>query len=234
MLSQAQAFKQYLKNREEAIELERIQDADRSHLYNEKNFYKAFVGDLLSAKREIVIYSPFITKFRANYYKRIFESIRRRNVEVFIFTRPIDTYDSMIQPHVEHILKWLDELGVCVFFPGKYIHEKIAIIDREILWEGSLNILSHKAGNEIMRRTKSERSALEILNHLNLNSKLAEGYKTKYEKIYRSFIGFSRKDSKQNIRIFLAGVFFPIIIWWIFSAVKGMMPLLRLIFILFK
>lgn len=233
MFNQTQAFKQYLKNREDAIELEKMAEENSSRLFNDKTFYKAFVRDLYSAKKEIIIYSPFITKFRANYYKNILEKIRRRNIEVFIFTRPVEEYESMIKPQIEHILKWLDNLGVCVYFPGKYIHEKTAIIDREILWEGSLNILAHRASNEMMRRTKSEESAMEVMNYLGLNNKLAEGYKSKYEKMYKSLVGFSKSDRKQKIKLFIAGAAVSMIIWWIFSIIGGMIPVLRLIGYLF-
>jgi len=233
MFNQAQAFRQYLKNREEAIELEKMAEDSSSRLFNDKTFYRAFVRDLYSAKKEIIIYSPFITKFRANYYRNILEKIRRRNIEVFIFTRPIEEYDSMIKPQIERILEWFDELGICVYFPGKYIHEKVAIIDREILWEGSLNIFAHRASNEMMRRTKNEESAIEVMNYLSLNSKLAEGYKSKYEKMYKSLIGFRKSDRRQKIKIFVAGVAVTVILWWIFSIIGGMIPLLRLIGYLF-
>lgn len=221
-LNQTQAFKQYLKNREEAIESEKIADDNTSRLYNEKHFYKTFVRDLYSAKREVIIYSPFITKFRSNYYKNIFEKIRRKNIEVFIFTRPVEEYDSIIRPQIENILERFEELGICVFFPGKYIHGKTAIIDREILWEGSLNILAHNASNEMMRRTQSEESAMEVMNCLGLNSRMAEAYKVKYEIMYQSLIGFSKSYTKQKIIFLAIGLSISTIIWWIFSIVGGM------------
>ena len=229
MFNQTQAFKQYLKNREEAIEFERMGEVNSSRLHNEKTFYKSFVRDLYSARKEIIIYSPFITKFRSNYYKNIFEKIRRKNIEVFIFTRPIEEYDSIIQPQIKHIIKHFEEIGICVSFLGKYIHEKAAIIDREILWDGSLNILAHNASNEMMRRTASEESAMEVINHLGLNDKLADSYKTKYEKMYRSLIGFSKSDFKQKVKFVIIGLTTATIIWWIFSLVGGMIPLLQIL-----
>lgn len=196
MENRTQAFKQYLKNREAAIKVEELQNSKSSDLFNEKTFYKAFVGDLLSAKKEVVIYSPFVSNFRTDFYKQTIEKLRRRNIEVFIFTRPVEEYESMFRPQIECSLKRYEELGVCIFYLGKYIHEKVAIIDREILWEGSLNILSHMASNEMMRRTENPESAMQVMNYLGLNKKLAESYKTKYEKMYQSLIAFSQDDKK--------------------------------------
>lgn len=41
-------------------------------------------------------------------------------------------------------------------------HRKLAIIDRPILYEGSLNILSQNRSPEIMRRTESEQLAWQM------------------------------------------------------------------------
>ncbi len=41
-------------------------------------------------------------------------------------------------------------------------HRKIAIIDNEIVWEGSLNMLSHSDSKELIRRTDSSFIATQI------------------------------------------------------------------------
>ena len=48
-------------------------------------------------------------------------------------------------------------------------HRKLAIIDEEILWEGSLNILSQGDSCEIMRRTFSDSLALQMLHFTKLD-----------------------------------------------------------------
>lgn len=209
MYSQVQSFKQYLSRRESMINAEKSQEAVASTLFNESTFYNAFIKDMLAAKKEVIIYSPFVAKFRTDFLKPTIEKLRDRNVEVFIFTRPIEEYDNIIQTQIECALKRFEEMGVCVYYPGRYIHEKVAIIDREILWEGSLNILSHRASNEMMRRTSNGDSAMQVMHYLRLNNKLSEGYKEKYEKMYRSLINRSRLKHKTKIKIFLLGLFIP-------------------------
>lgn len=131
MQSNAQAFRQYLKRRDEVIETEK--ENKENNLYNEITFYKKFMGDLYDAKREIIIFSPYIAKFRMDYYKKVIDKLRSRNVDIFIFTRPIEEYDNIIRPQIQVIFERLEEMGVCVYHPGRYIHQKAAIIDREIL-----------------------------------------------------------------------------------------------------
>ena len=47
-------------------------------------------------------------------------------------------------------------------------HRKLAIIDRQILWEGSLNILSQIKSREIMRRIEGDNYAQDMFNFLKL------------------------------------------------------------------
>lgn len=211
MQSNPQLFREYLKRRDETIEKEN--NNRENNLYNEITFYKKFMGDLYDAKREIIIFSPYIAKFRMDYYKKVIDKLRSRNVDIFIFTRPIEEYDNIIRPQIQVIFERLEEMRVCVYHPGRYIHQKAAIVDREILWEGSLNILAHRGSNEMMRRTVDQNSAMQVLEHLSLNRLLADGYKNKYERMYRELIKNTENISKQKYKILLLGVFIPLIIW---------------------
>ncbi|HHW28223.1 MAG TPA: hypothetical protein GXX21_01505 [Syntrophomonadaceae bacterium] len=55
------------------------------------------------------------------------------------------------------------------------MHQKIAIIDGKVVWEGSLNILSHIDGREQMRRIAEQETAKEIIRLLELDQSEAEG-----------------------------------------------------------
>jgi len=213
MFSQTHEFRQYLKRRQDSIDLEQPKASQTSSLFNERTFYKAFVKDLLEAKKEVIIYSPFVSKFRMDYFKPTIEKLRRRNIEIFIFTRPVEEHESILQPQIECALKRCEELGVSIFYLTGSIHEKVAIIDRKVLWEGSLNILSQRASKEIMRRTDHPDLAMQMLHYLDLGKKLAEEYKLKYEKLYRSLMANSRQCFQSKIRIFAFGIAAPLAIW---------------------
>jgi phosphatidylserine/phosphatidylglycerophosphate/cardiolipin synthase-like enzyme len=183
------------------------------NLFNERNFYRAFIKDMLEAKKEVVIYSPFVSKYRTDYLKRTIEKLKEKNIEVFVFTRPVKDYDLMFQSQIRCALKRYEELGVCIFFLKGFIHEKVAVIDREILWEGSLNILSQKASREMMRRIEGENPARQVISYLGLNKKLEEGYKLKYERLCRNLMINSEQNRRLKIRIFLLGLAIPIVVW---------------------
>jgi hypothetical protein len=220
MISHAQSFKQLLKRRDDAINAKKASELQSIDLYNENTFYKALTTDMLAAKKEVIIYSPFVSKFRTDFLKPTIEKLIDRNIDIFIFTRPIEEYDSIMQPQIECALKRLEELGVCIFYPGRYIHQKVAIIDREVLWEGSLNILSHRASNEMMRRTAHGESATQVMQYIGLNDQIATAYKLKYEKLYKGLINNSRQNFKLKMKIFLLGMTIPIIVWLIIGMVN--------------
>ncbi|MFA4996398.1 MAG: phospholipase D-like domain-containing protein [Patescibacteria group bacterium] len=211
------SFREYLKHRDEIINSEK-QKEDRKEaalsLYNEKTFYRSFVKDMLEADKEIIIYSPFISKFRTDFFSDTLKKLRRKNIAVFIFTRPLEEHEYFMRSEIKCALNDYEEMGACIFYLPGSIHEKAAIIDRKTLWEGSLNILSQRHSHEMMRRIFDEDSAKQVMAHLGLNKKLAEGYKDKYERMYRSLVANSRENNKLKIRAFLTGFVIPIITWW--------------------
>lgn len=139
-----------------------------SSLYNETTFYGQFTQDLLHCKREVVIESPFITSQRTAVLYPIFERLVERKVNIYVITRdPREHADNMIAQSEAEIRKF-EELGVQVFLCIGNDHRKLAVLDREILWEGSLNILSQTYSREIMRRIYGKEYAQEIFGFLKL------------------------------------------------------------------
>lgn len=227
MISQNQQFRQFLKRREEALTVEKTSEYVENDLFDEKTFYKALTNDMLAAKKEVIIYSPFVSKYRTDFLKPTIEKLIERNILVFFFTRPVEEYEPMIRPQIECALKRFEELGVCIFYHGRYIHQKVAIIDREVLWEGSLNILSHRASNELMRRIPNGDAAMRVMSCLGINQSVAESYKHKYEKIYFGLLKKSKRTSLQKFKIFWAGFALPFLLWWLFLAFRIMIISLK-------
>jgi len=58
------------------------------------------------------------------------------------------------------------------------MHQKVAIIDNDIAWEGSLNILSHRDTGEQMRRFAGQSAIEEISRNLELSKKDVVGDQT--------------------------------------------------------
>ena len=59
------------------------------------------------------------------------------------------------------MLEALQALGVTVLYTAGH-HRKLAILDRKVVYEGSLNILSFNDSCEIMRKIASEKAAKQL------------------------------------------------------------------------
>jgi phosphatidylserine/phosphatidylglycerophosphate/cardiolipin synthase-like enzyme len=141
-----------------------------SILYNETSFYNQFNNDLLEAKKEVIIESPFITSRRLNVMKPIFERLILTDVEVYILTRQPHEHDTLMAEQAERAIRYFEVLGVQVLLSTGGHHRKLAMIDRRILWEGSLNILSQVQSREFMRRIQSEKLTEELFQFLKFDT----------------------------------------------------------------
>ena len=126
-----------------------------SQLFDEKSFYKSFLKDIRRAKKRIVIESPYLTERRAQYYASLFRKLDSRKVKIRINTRHPRYHNDSMRIQAEAAIKILIASGAKVYTYNDLRHWKLAIIDNAVLWEGSLNILSHGRNREIMRRSRS-------------------------------------------------------------------------------
>jgi len=98
----------------------------------------------------------------------VFTKLLKREIKIHIITRdPID-HDEYFRDQATNEILECNEMGINVIMLKGNHHRKLAIIDRKILWEGSLNILSYNRSREIMRRIESEESANEMFGFLKL------------------------------------------------------------------
>ena len=138
-----------------------MNDIFTSKLYDNETFYTVFTKDLQRARDTVIIESPFITTRRMDEIMPVLTSIRRRNVSITVNTRNPDEHNTDYEIQALAAIDMLQHMGVKVLYTVKH-HRKLAIIDSEILWEGSLNILSQNDSCEIMRRSVSCRLSQEM------------------------------------------------------------------------
>ena len=136
-----------------------------SILYDERTFYNRFTQDLLEAKEEVVIESPFITIPRLRFFKHIFEKLIKRGVKIFIITKNPDEQELGMSEHSEAGIAYFEGLGAQVLLCECH-HRKLAMNDKNVLWEGSLNILSQTHSREFMRRIESKKLTQEMFKFL--------------------------------------------------------------------
>ena len=139
-----------------------------SILYDENTFYQAFFKDLESSRKEVIIESPFITSLRMQKFYPAFQKMLDRRTKVLIITRDPSDLDPNIRDFATNEIMQMSEMGVSVTLLKGNHHRKLAIIDRKITWEGSLNILSQNNSMEIMRRIEDNKTAQDVIRFLKL------------------------------------------------------------------
>ena len=97
-----------------------------------------------------------------------FIASKKRDVEILLNTKPPEGRDATYQLQTQEFLNLLQSAGVEVFFMVKH-YRKLAIIDRQIIYEGSLNILSYRDSCEIMRRTTFAFEAEMLIDFIGLS-----------------------------------------------------------------
>lgn len=147
----------------ESVTVENLDFGKKNIFYTQALFYKKFYEDLENhCYQELIIFSPFIGRQRVTDLEPYFRRLLAKGISVVIFTTPASKQKSLFEEDKEEILSFLKSLGITVILRGR-MHEKLAIIDKNICWYGSLNILSHRNTTESMARFVGADTANELL-----------------------------------------------------------------------
>lgn len=149
----------------------------KSRLYDETTFYETFIRDLKRCKKEVIVESPYITCQRMALLESVFQKLIKRGIKVFVITRSPNEHSQDLARQAELEISIFEEMGVQVLLCAGNHHRKLAFIDRKILWEGSLNILSQGWSREIMRRIEGEKLTIQMFRFLKLEKVLQIYYK---------------------------------------------------------
>lgn len=115
----------------------------------------------------MVIESPFITKKRVDSLLPIITRLTASGVRIIVNTKPLEEHTALLYNQALQGIGLLQDVGVEVLMTVGH-HRKIAIIDDEILYEGSLNILSQNDSCEMMRKIKSRDEVKRMLRFIGL------------------------------------------------------------------
>lgn len=131
-------------------------------IFDSDSYMSVFERDLVEANAEIVISSPGVG---ARSIRRMLKGLGERHdegVKITLLTLPADGYPKERIEKTKELLTELTEVGVAVMEkPG--IHEHFAVIDREIVWYGSVNLLSNAKEEDNLMRVKSKEIAQELM-----------------------------------------------------------------------
>lgn len=121
-----------------------------------------YSNDIISASREILIVSPFVTKRRALQMMQNLKTALLQGAKVIVVTRPAEDFKDKDLTAWQKTLDFLRSSGVVVAFKSN-IHQKFAVMDEKIVWYGSINLLSFGSAEESIMRLESSNIANELI-----------------------------------------------------------------------
>ena len=144
---------------------ESVGDERADIIFDNINFLPVYHNDIITAEREVVIVSPFVTRRRALQMLPNMKAALANGVPVAAVTRPLTAYRDKDRLALEETLASLRDAGVRLVFKPN-IHQKFAVIDQKIVWYGSINLLSYGSAQESIMRLESSNIAQELMQDL--------------------------------------------------------------------
>jgi superfamily II DNA or RNA helicase len=134
-------------------------------IFDKSNFLPAYTNDIIRAKREILIVSPFVTKRRTLQMLEHLIIALENKMRVIVITRPPEDFKDKNASAIRSALDLLRDTGVSVVFKSN-IHQKYAVLDQRIVWYGSINLLGFGSAEESIMRLNSPDIANELIRSL--------------------------------------------------------------------
>ena len=139
-----------------------IMDASLDIIFNKDNFLPVFNQDIVGAKKEILVVSPFVRKKRTLQMIHHLKIPTGKNIRVIVVTRPKEDFAPKDHAALERTLNLLTSNGVNIVFKSN-IHQKFAVMDQKVVWYGSINLLSYGSAQESIMRIESSNIANELM-----------------------------------------------------------------------
>ncbi len=132
---------------------------DTHSIFDSNTFLPVYSSDMLAARSEVLIVSPFLSK------RRILSSMNHLNpasARVTVVTKTPDNYPEKDRAKIADCIALLTQHGITVRTRDR-IHQKFAVIDQRLVWYGSINLLSYGFSEESIMRIESMEIAAELM-----------------------------------------------------------------------
>ena len=131
-------------------------------IFDIDTYEKVFERDLLEANKEIIISSPGLNQIKVNAFVRLIKQKQEDGVKITVVTLNPEGYPEEKIEDTKNLVQILEKCAVKVRLQD-YMHEHFAIIDGQIVWYGSMNLLSRAKADDNLMRVESKDAAQELL-----------------------------------------------------------------------
>ena len=138
------------------------QASSRHIVCTEQSFDDYFLHDVHTFKERLIIYSPFMTENRLSTLLPAFTDAVSAGKQITIVTKALSERGKRELGQYQKCEEELKRIGVNILHK-KGMHEKLIFVDKDVIWNGSLNALSVTGSTgEIMERYEDKGLADEF------------------------------------------------------------------------
>lgn len=139
--------------------LQAAQEEKTGTIFDAQTYTPVYERDLQAAQREILISSPALSRKKVTYFLELLRERQEAGVQIKILTLAPDAQDTY---QAAEKIGFLRQSGIEVF-PSQTCREHFAILDRCLVWYGSMNLLSNERPDDNLLRLPDEQIAQELL-----------------------------------------------------------------------
>ena len=131
-------------------------------IFDSESYLPVYEKDLQQAHKSIYIASPGLNKSKVHRLISLIKERQAAGVSMTVITLPAESYpQTRIEP-TKALQATLQAVGIYVVAQSD-LHTHFAVIDQNIVWYGSANLLSRDKANDDLLRIDSQDVALELL-----------------------------------------------------------------------
>jgi superfamily II DNA or RNA helicase len=131
-------------------------------IYDKKSYQEVYIKDLTESNKNVVISSPGINEKKVKQLIVLMQKKQEDGISVMVLTLSPESYPEKRVEKTRELIGYLVGVGIKVI-ERSVMHEHYAVIDEEIVWYGSMNLLSGEKEDDNLMRVLSKDIAQELL-----------------------------------------------------------------------
>lgn len=139
-----------------------VREDELQMIYGKEDYQKIFDKDIECANESIIVSSLGLNQKNINNYLKLFQSKLRENVSITILTLDPTTYPQNMIEKTDRLIQSLTKNAINVITSSS-LYKYYAIIDKEIVWYGHMNLLSNIKVHDHMMRIQNHQLIYELL-----------------------------------------------------------------------
>lgn len=131
-------------------------------IYDNKSYQDVYSKDLLEANKNVIISSPGINERKVKQLITLMQKKQESGISIMVLTLSPESYPEKRIEKTRELINQLVECGIKIM-ERAIMHEHYAIIDEDVVWYGSMNLLSGEKEDDNLMRVVSKEIALELM-----------------------------------------------------------------------